>query len=869
MKTVALRALAMAGAVAAQDVLYSQRLSRRGIDANGNFNMTFFHVNDVHAHLDIFSSSGTDCTAPQKGCYGGYSRIKHVVDTMRPQYEDSLWLNAGDEFQGTMFYTYYKGEKIAETINQLGFDAMTLGNHEFDGGDDELGDFLLNLTFPVISANIQSTNAKLNATIKPYHIYDKQQIAVIGCTTETVPSISNPGKGTEFLDVVSTVQNTIDHIKATTNITRIVALTHIGYDADMELAQKTSGLSLIMGGHSHTLLGSMLGASGPYPTIETNLDGDEVFVVTAYRWGEYIGHIDVTFDDDGKVLAYTGGPIHIDNTTGYDAALQAEIDEWRKPFEAFANEVVGTASLTLDQTLCQTQECVLGDVITDAMKEYRLNLVGNVDADMYFALINAGGIRATIDAGDVTRGEVLTAFPFGNAIVELNYTGADVRKIFEGAVAKHNLFNDKAMSSFFQTSGIEVEYNPSLAVGSQVVSIKVNGKEIDDDAEYHMATLDFLATGGDNILVATSDYITLDTLDQVLIDYLADHSPVTTDISGRIVKTDATGSSSSSSSTAVSAGISSTVSSVASATGLYSNTSVAATTTSTASASSTGVSSAVLITGTGTGSGTSSSTLTAAVPGATDVEDGDDDEEDDDECEDLTSVGTVSSAASSTTSAASVTASITASAAVTTKVFTTIVTEECDESTTVTRVVVSTVTEECETSTFAEASTTATASAATTLSKTKTASLPYLTPSVRTSAQTFSVTWTSKSASTAAASTTLASLPVISGSVESVSSAPVIGLTFAASSSASSSASSFASSVVSSSVANSTVIVPTAPATTPATFSSVVTSSSGSSSGSASETAATPSNVPVTAGAKSLVASISAVVAAMAAVVLV
>ncbi|KAG7127441.1 hypothetical protein HYQ45_012631 [Verticillium longisporum] len=243
-----------AGAVVAShekidiDQLYSSRMMKRGVDAAGNFNMSFFHINDVHAHLDEFSSSGTDCTRPERGCFGGYARVKHAIDELRPQYENSLFLDAGDEFQGTLFYTFYKGEKIAETVNQLGFDAMTLGNHEFDGGDDELGEFLLNLTFPVLSANIVSTHPALNKTILPYKIYEKHGVAVIGCTTQTTANVANPGPGTEFLDVVSSVQRAIDEIHATTDIKRIVALTHIGYTDDQALAAATTGLSLIMGG---------------------------------------------------------------------------------------------------------------------------------------------------------------------------------------------------------------------------------------------------------------------------------------------------------------------------------------------------------------------------------------------------------------------------------------------------------------------------------------------------------------------------------------------------------------------------------------------------------------------------------------------
>lgn len=113
-------ALAAASLSVAEDSLYSRRPAKRFIDDNGNYNISFYHINDVHAHLDQFSSSGTDCTKPEKGCYGGYARVKTVLDDTRPDHPDSLLLNVGDEFQGTLFYTFYGGEKIAETLNQVG-----------------------------------------------------------------------------------------------------------------------------------------------------------------------------------------------------------------------------------------------------------------------------------------------------------------------------------------------------------------------------------------------------------------------------------------------------------------------------------------------------------------------------------------------------------------------------------------------------------------------------------------------------------------------------------------------------------------------------------------------------------------------------
>ncbi|KAG5919669.1 hypothetical protein E4U42_006445 [Claviceps africana] len=530
-------ALAFGSLAAADDYLYSSRLSKRGLLPNGNYNLSFFHVNDVHAHLDQFAKGGADCTDASKGCVGGYARIKTKVDELRREKPDHLWLNAGDEFQGTLFYSFYGGEKISETINDLKFDAMTLGNHEWDGGDDKLGQFLRNLTFPVVSCNVKSTNKDLNETIKNYHIFDKHDLAVIGATTESTPSISNVGPGTTFLDPITEIQRAIYEIRNTTKVKRIVALTHLGYDVDKKLAEQTEGLSLIIGGHSHTLLGSMDKAQGEYPTIVKDKSGQEVFVVTAYRWGEYIGSIELTFDKGGKALSYHGAPIHMDNATALDADLEKNITVWRGPFEKYAAEVIGSTKNVLDQTACQTGDCLLGQVMADAMLEYRQNQTrGTNDAKPDFALINAGGVRVTIDQGNITRGEVITAFPFGNAVTQIKYSGADLRKILEGCVSRVNQFNQRKMASWLQVSqNIVIEHNPWKDAGSRLVKVTVGGKPLYDKTDYNVVTVDFVAGGGDNMLQPAKELISLDTLDQVLVNYIKQHSPLQNALQERVV----------------------------------------------------------------------------------------------------------------------------------------------------------------------------------------------------------------------------------------------------------------------------------------------------------------------------------------------
>jgi 2',3'-cyclic-nucleotide 2'-phosphodiesterase (5'-nucleotidase family) len=390
---------------------------------------------------------------------------------------------------------------------------------------------LANLTFPIISANVHSQNENMNKTIKPYHIFEEHGLALIGVTTDETPSISNPDETTVFSDVVEAVQGAIDEIKSTTNITRIAAITHIGYEKDQELAKATKGLQLIMGGHSHTLLGDMEDAEGKYPTIVDNEDGDEVFIVTAYRWGEYVGDIEVTYDAQGKIVAYHGAPIHITNTTKQDQGLQTQIESWRGPFEEFAAEVLGNSEVELDQTTCQRQECLLGDFMADAMLAYRKNNTQDVD----FAIINAGGIRATIDEGDITRGEVLTSFPFGNAIVQIEVDGKYLWEVLEGILTGVNVANGEEVTSFFQVStGIKVDYNPENNNGSKLVAVTIGDQPLDNSTKYQVVTLDFIAGGGDNFFTPTTDFVTLDTQDEVLTQYIQAQTPVNIQLDKRI-----------------------------------------------------------------------------------------------------------------------------------------------------------------------------------------------------------------------------------------------------------------------------------------------------------------------------------------------
>lgn len=406
---------------------------------------------------------------------------------------------------------------------------MTLGNHEFDDGDDLLADFLRNLIFPVISSNINSKNGRLANALIPFKIFHKHRLALLAVTTETTKTISNPSNLTTFEDPVAAAKRTVDHIKKFhPNIRRIVALTHIGYSQDIALAQATTDISLIIGGHSHTLLGNMTGSKGPYPTIVKNLDGDDVFVVTSYRWGEYLGYIDVEFDCHGKIVKYEGAPIHLTNSTSEEPNLKAQITEWSKAFGPYQKTVLGSTQKLLVQSTCQTEECTLGDFSADAMEDYRPN-------STVAAIINAGGMRTEIDAGNITLQQAMECFPFGNALVELDFTGEDLWDAFEGIVSKENVKNKQIVTSFVQVSrSIRFAYNPRNRVGSRLITLSIGGQPIDLTKTYKITTLDYLASGGDNFWPARTNFVTLDTIDVVWAKYVTARSPVNYDLQGRI-----------------------------------------------------------------------------------------------------------------------------------------------------------------------------------------------------------------------------------------------------------------------------------------------------------------------------------------------
>ena len=292
--------------------------------------LTLAHVNDAHSKLDPALTKLTvtiDDTLKSKAVYvelGGITRMVSAIAGVRKQNPNVLFLNAGDMFQGSLYFTQFVGAADVDFWNMMKLDAATLGNHEFDKGPEVLNkNLLFKAAFPIVSSNVDASAEPLvtaNFLITNYYIkqFGSAKVGIIGLTTTDAPNISSPGKNIVFNEYVSSVGKAVANLTAK-GVNKIVLLSHIGYDEDKALAAKLSGVDVIVGGHSHSLLGDFssvgMTASGAYPTEVKDKDGNTVLVVQAYQWVNVLGNLNVSFDAGGKVVKWAGEPKLIASAT--------------------------------------------------------------------------------------------------------------------------------------------------------------------------------------------------------------------------------------------------------------------------------------------------------------------------------------------------------------------------------------------------------------------------------------------------------------------------------------------------------------------------------------------------------------------------
>jgi 2',3'-cyclic-nucleotide 2'-phosphodiesterase (5'-nucleotidase family) len=518
------------------------------LDLEELFSVQFMHTSDTHAHLDDIARRVT------------------AVDEYRATYPDALLLDSGDVFSGTLYFNEYLGLADLWFMNHMGYDAMTLGNHEFDlgadGRHDELAAFIAQAEFPFLSANIDVSN---DPSLNPYYnseyaeVYgdgelykgivvnvNGEDIGIFGLTTEDTANISSP-EDVAFTDYIAAAEEAVAAFEAK-GIDKVVSLSHIGYDDakeidnDLELAAHVDGIDIILGGHSHSKLEEAV-------VIDTDADGnvkEPTVILHSDQYGNVLGTLEVDFNDEGVIVDHSSALLDV-GEYDEDATAKAQLDIYQSRISeiestetgAVATEALENPRTGGDNTLpsVRKNETGLGNLITDGMlakaKEY--------DASVIMAMQNGGGIRAAIDAGPITVGEVITVLPFGNTLATMTLTGAELYDAFEHSLSAYPSEN----GGFLHVAGAKVVFDSSKEAGSRVESIEYEAADgsyvaIEETETYTVATNAFTAKGGDGYDMFATAYEEGRVSDLGLSDWenfrdhLASLGDVTPTIEGRI-----------------------------------------------------------------------------------------------------------------------------------------------------------------------------------------------------------------------------------------------------------------------------------------------------------------------------------------------
>jgi 5'-nucleotidase/UDP-sugar diphosphatase len=461
--------------------------------AFADYTLHVLHINDLHSRIESVTQFDSTCDAEgeAKGeCFGGVARVATQINALRDQIRaeggNAIVLDAGDQFQGSLMYTTYKGDVEAEMMEKIGFDAMAIGNHEFDDGPEGLDSFLAKVTFPVLSGNLDLSQSNLlKDKVKPYVILDVggEKIGIISALATDTVETSSPGPAVIFQDEIESLKADVAEMEAQ-GVTKIIALNHVGVNKDLEIAAAVPGLDAVVGGHSHTLFSNTAEGAMAYPTMVGT-----VAVVQAYAYSKYVGHLQLTFDDAGAVTKAEGDTILLDVSVVPDAAILARVAELAGPIEELKNRVVAESGGEIDGTRenCRAKECAMGNLITDAM------LARVKDQGIEVAIQNGGGVRASIDAGPVTMGEVLTVLPFQNTLSTFRVSGATIVAALENGVSQ---IEDGA-GRFAQVAGMSYAFDASQPAGARVSDVMVGGAPIDLAKIYGAVSNNYVRGGGD------------------------------------------------------------------------------------------------------------------------------------------------------------------------------------------------------------------------------------------------------------------------------------------------------------------------------------------------------------------------------------
>ena len=499
--------------------------------AAADFSLNVIHINDLHSRIEPINRFDSTCNAEDNAegkCFGGYARVKTMIDQLRAELADEnvIVLDAGDQYQGSLMYTTYKGDVEAEMAEIVGFDAMAVGNHEFDDGDEGLAKLADAVSFPVISGNIDVSQSNVLAGKVDNHTVLEvggKKIGIISALAADTVETSSPSDAVIFTDEIESLQADVAALEAE-GVDIIIALTHVGVTKDMEIAAQVAGVDAVVGGHSHTLMSNTEEGAMAYPTMVGNVP-----VVQAYAYSKYVGHLKLEFDADGNVTSATGDTIVLDASVAEDEAIVARVAELAGPIEEMKTRIVAEAAEAIegDRSVCRAVECPMGNLVADAM----LDRVA--DQGIQIAIQNGGGLRASIDSGEVTMGEVLTVLPFQNTLSTFEVTGGTIVEALENGVSQV----EEGAGRFPQVAGMSFTVDLSAEPGSRISDVMVGDTAINLAAVYGVVSNNYVRNGGDGYSMfedAANAYDYGPDLADVTAEYLAENGPYQPYTDGRI-----------------------------------------------------------------------------------------------------------------------------------------------------------------------------------------------------------------------------------------------------------------------------------------------------------------------------------------------
>ncbi len=539
--------------------------------------LTVLHINDHHSNLDgrakaLKLNAGGAEAATVNVAAGGFSRVTQAFDDLAKASPNVLKLHAGDAMTGTLYFNRAgaDGEADAAMMNTVCFDAFTLGNHEFDKGDTGLKGFLDRLQqgackTPVLSANV---NFAPSSALHPSRAADRvkrsivverggNKVGIFGLTIAyKTKTASSPDRDTTFEDETLAAQREIDALRAQ-GVRHVIGLTHIGYGYDKDVIARLSGIDVVVGGDSHTLLGpdtmSRYGVGAPggsYPSVVKDKDGRTVCLVQAWEYSQVVGELKVDFDAEGHVTRCAGTPhVLIDDNftiggqpasdaqrsailadvqasgflrvTKENPAAKAVFQPFKERISVFNTTVVaavegeeicsrrvpggpGTADYSRSSADCNTLGSVSlrgGDIQQIAAQAY-LDVANRAYGGADISLQSGGGVRVPLLPGDITAAKVIEVLPFGNMLYRLDITGTEVKSMLEdGLEAVYG--PNGSTGPYPYTGGMRFDVDARQARGQRVSNIEVRDattgawQPLDPARTYKLFVLSFNANGGD------------------------------------------------------------------------------------------------------------------------------------------------------------------------------------------------------------------------------------------------------------------------------------------------------------------------------------------------------------------------------------